>query len=42
VFTVPGDAKQIVLGFTLALLFVVAGIGLMVWGRVEIRSDYLL
>jgi hypothetical protein len=28
------DAKQIVLGLTLALLFVVAGIGLMVWGRV--------
>jgi hypothetical protein len=32
-----GDAKQIVLGFTLALLFVVAGIGLMIWGRVTGR-----
>src|SRR5215831_18388134 len=32
-----GDAKQIVLGFTLALLFVVAGIGLMAWGRVAGR-----
>ena len=31
------DAKQIVLGLTLALLFVVAGIGLMVWGRVAGR-----
>jgi hypothetical protein len=31
------DAKQIVLGLTLAVLFVVAGIGLMVWGRVAGR-----
>src|SRR5262245_9011711 len=31
------DAKQIVLGLTLTLLFLVAGIGLMVWGRVAGR-----
>jgi uncharacterized membrane protein HdeD (DUF308 family) len=31
------DAKQIVLGLTLALLFMVAGIGLMIWGRVAGR-----
>jgi hypothetical protein len=31
------DAKQIVLGFTMALMFAGAGIGLMVWGRVSAR-----
>src|SRR5215468_7063850 len=35
--SVGSDAKQIVLGLTLALLFAAAGIGLMVWGRVAGR-----
>src|SRR5947207_3749733 len=30
-----GDVKQIVLGFTMALMFAGAGIGLIVWSRVS-------
>ena len=32
------DVKQIVLGFTMALMFAGAGIGLIVWSRVSAKS----